>query len=130
MACTKIPLVVPQSSSLEPFPLDEKVYLNGNHSEIVRPTSYNDPIYRTLKHRLTRGAATAEEKEFIFGRSEAAIRMVAQIQAASELTDVEELLSIALESDLYDLTHSSEGGGRRLEEERCPPSSVLRPPYS
>jgi pimeloyl-ACP methyl ester carboxylesterase len=82
---------VPESSSLDPFPLDEKARVPGNHVEMMKPADANSLVYSLLKHRLTRRLPTKEESETIYARSKEAVAQINRIRVAVDLGDVDEL---------------------------------------
>jgi tetratricopeptide (TPR) repeat protein len=82
---------VPQSSSLDPFPFDEKEIVPGDHGEMVKPQSSGDLAYLVLKKRLLRGTLAA----LIAGRDEETAALMAGIGSARRLEDTEALTKIA-----------------------------------
>jgi len=86
---------VPQSTSLDPFPFDEKEIVPGDHVSMVKPTSQDDLAYQILKRRMLRGTPTAAEREMIMGRSVHAVRAINRIRAAASLGDVDDLVEQA-----------------------------------
>ncbi len=88
---------VPPESSLNPFPLDEKEIVPGDHTSMVKPSPGNDLAFRVLKKRLLRGALTAQEKALITGEDQRVIDRVNRIRAAEELGDVDALKLLANE---------------------------------
>jgi pimeloyl-ACP methyl ester carboxylesterase len=76
---------VPESSSLDPFPLDEKARIPGNHVEMVKPTDANSLVYRLLKNCLTRRLPTKEEWETIHGRSKEVVQRINRVRVALDL---------------------------------------------
>jgi pimeloyl-ACP methyl ester carboxylesterase len=76
---------VPQSSSLGPFPFDEKEIIPGNHTTMLKPEAANDLVYRLIKRRLTRGTLTAEQWRQINGETKEAIEHTKRIRAAADL---------------------------------------------
>ena len=88
---------VPPDSSLDPFPLDEKEIVPGDHTSMVKPTPGNDLALRVLKKRLLRGALTAQQKALISGEDQQVIDRINRIRAAAELGDVDALNALARE---------------------------------
>lgn len=88
---------VPQESSLNPFPFDEKEFAPGNHTEMVKPSIVGNIPFYILKKRLLRPSLTASERRLIYGESDQAIRQMKQVQSAAELGDVEALVDLAQE---------------------------------
>lgn len=88
---------VPQSTSLDPFPFDEKEIVPGNHTAMVKPASRTDLAYVLLKKRLLRGTATAAERRAATGESAEAVQRVNRISAAAELGDIDDLVDHATE---------------------------------
>jgi pimeloyl-ACP methyl ester carboxylesterase len=86
---------VPQSSSLDPFPLDDKEVVPGNHTEMVKPISSADLVYLVLKQRLSRGTLTRSEWERINGESAEVIQAINRIRAAAALGDTADLVDLA-----------------------------------
>jgi pimeloyl-ACP methyl ester carboxylesterase len=82
---------VPESSSLDPFPLDEKARIPGNHVEMVKPTDADSLVYRLLKNCLTRRLPTKEEWETIHGRSKEVVQRINRVRVALDLGDVDDL---------------------------------------
>jgi pimeloyl-ACP methyl ester carboxylesterase len=89
---------VPQDSSLDPFPLDEKMIVPGNHIEMVKPNSTLDLAYTMLKTRLRRGTPTAHEQQNVTGESPETLARVSRTRAAADLGDVDDMLAQATEA--------------------------------
>ena len=89
---------VPMVSSLDPFPMDEKEIVPGNHIEMVKPDSANSLCYTLLRKRLLRGTPTFRERQDVAGESPEVISRVNRVLAAAELDDVDDLLDQAKEA--------------------------------
>lgn len=85
---------VPEEASLRPFPLDEQFVVPGTHTEMVKPRSTNDVIYRIVRQRLTSTTRTAAEHNRI-GVEEATL--MSRVVAARDLGDVETLHLLSAE---------------------------------
>ena len=86
---------VPQSSSLDPFPFDEKEIIPGNHTTMLKPQVATDLVYRLMKRRLTRGSLTAEQWRQINGESKEAVQLIKRIRAAADLGFTDDLEPLA-----------------------------------
>jgi len=86
---------VPETRSLDPFPLDEKERVPGNHIEMVKPAGTGSVVYAVIKHRLTRKNPTQAEWETIHGRSPEAVRRINRVRVSAELGDVADLEELA-----------------------------------
>lgn len=86
---------VPQTSSLNPFPFDEKEIVPGNHTQMVKPSSARDLCYLVLRNRLLRGTPSRAEREIIQGESTGVIERIHRVRAAARLNDVEDLVAQA-----------------------------------
>lgn len=85
---------VPQESVLNPFPFDEKEIVQGNHIEMVKPSSADNISFCLVKRRLLRRTPTAKERALIQGEDEVVVRHINRIRAAGELGDIEDLLDL------------------------------------
>ena len=86
---------VPQSSSLDPFPFDEKEIIPGNHTTMLKPQATTDLVYGVMKRRLTRGNLTAEQWRQVNGETKEAVQLMNRIRAASDLGYTEDLKPLA-----------------------------------
>ena len=86
---------VPQSSSLDPFPFDEKEIIPGNHTTMLKPQAAADLVYGVMKRRLTRGNLTAEQWRQVNGESKEAVDLIKRIRAAADLGYTEDLKPMA-----------------------------------
>src|ERR1051325_2261243 len=82
---------VPESSSLDPFPFDEKEIVPGNHTKMVKPALTADLCYRVLKNRLLRSTPTQQERQLIEGTAPGAVAAMNRISAAAALADEDAL---------------------------------------
>ncbi|MSV28099.1 MAG: alpha/beta fold hydrolase [Bryobacterales bacterium] len=88
---------VPQSTSLDPFPFDEKEIVPGNHVEMVKPRSSGHRAYEVLKKRLKRQTPTTLERRMIDGVDSTAVALMSRVAAALQLDDTETLMEEAVE---------------------------------
>jgi pimeloyl-ACP methyl ester carboxylesterase len=86
---------VPQTSSLDPFPFDEKEIVPGNHTQMVKPASALDLCYLVLRSRLLRGTPSQTEREILLGESTIVIERINRVRAAAQLYDVDDLVAQA-----------------------------------
>jgi len=86
---------VPQNSSLDPFPLDEKEIVPGNHTQMIKPEAATDLVYLVIKNRLSRGTLTVREWQQINGQSNDAVELISRVRASAEFGFTEELVEIA-----------------------------------
>jgi tetratricopeptide (TPR) repeat protein len=86
---------VPQSSSLDPFPLDEQEVVPGNHIEMVKPDSAAALCYTLLRSRLLRKTPTFKEAPHLAAGDPAVVAGISRVHAADLLGDVTDLLAQA-----------------------------------
>ncbi len=86
---------VPQSSSLDPFPFDEKEIVPGNHTRMVKPESAQALCYLVLRNRLLRGTPSHAARQLIQGESAEVVQRLNRVRAAARLNDADDLLEQA-----------------------------------
>jgi hypothetical protein len=83
---------VPQETSVGPFPLDEKLFVPGDHVSMVKPKTRSDEIYLIIAQRLRSSMPTVADQNFVAAREAG---LMSRVTAARDLSDTEALLQLA-----------------------------------